>query len=113
MDETAIKELIQKEMSKQPQQQARAYYFMSGLPRAGSTLLSSLLNQNPRFHSGPSSPVVPTMLALENSLSQDELFMAYPKPDIGRHMISSVLPNFYADIDSPVSLIRIDHGLIA
>lgn len=102
MDETAIKELIQKEMSKQPQQQARAYYFMSGLPRAGSTLLSSLLNQNPRFHSGPSSPVVPTMLALENSLSQDELFMAYPKPEVGRHMISSVLPNFYADIDKPV-----------
>jgi sulfotransferase len=102
MDEATIKELIQQEVSKQKQPQTRTYYFMSGLPRAGSTLLSSLLNQNPRFHSGPSSPVVPTMLTLENSLSQDELFMAYPKPEIGRHMISSVLPNYYADVDKPV-----------
>lgn len=102
MDEQAIKELVQKEVSKQQQQQMRTYYFMSGLPRAGSTLLSALLNQNPRFYSGPSSPVVPTMLALENSLAQDELFMAYPKPEIGRHMIASVLTNFYADVDKPV-----------
>jgi|694.fasta_scaffold27750_4 sulfotransferase len=80
----------------------RKYYFMSGLPRSGSTLLSSLLNQNPRFHSGPSSPVVPTILALENSLSQDELYLAYPKPEQARRLIASVLQIYYSDVDRPV-----------
>lgn len=80
----------------------KTFYFMAGLPRSGSTLLSAILNQNPRFHSGPSSPVVPMMLALENELSQDELFKAYPKMDQARQIIGSVLENFYTDVDCPV-----------
>jgi len=34
-----------------------ALHFISGLPRSGSTLLSALLRQNPRFHAGMSSPL--------------------------------------------------------
>jgi sulfotransferase len=80
----------------------KTFYFMAGLPRSGSTLLSSILNQNPRFHSGPSSPVVPLMLVLENDLNQDELFLAYPKMDQARKIISSVLENYYSDVTRPV-----------
>lgn len=80
----------------------KKYYFMAGLPRSGSTMLSAILNQNPRFYSGPSSPVVPTMLALEQSLSQDELFLAYPKFEFGKNLISSVIDQYYADTDKPV-----------
>jgi len=32
-------------------------HFISGLPRSGSTLLSAILRQNPKFHAGMSSPV--------------------------------------------------------
>jgi len=80
----------------------KKYYFMAGLPRSGSTMLSAILNQNPRFYCGPSSPVVPTMLALEQSLQQDELFLAYPKMEFGKNLISSVIDFYYADIDKPV-----------
>lgn len=34
-----------------------SFHFISGLPRAGFTLLSAILLQNPRFHAGMSSPV--------------------------------------------------------
>jgi len=80
----------------------KKYYFMAGLPRSGSTMLSAILNQNPRFYCGPSSPVVPTMLALEMSLQQDELFLAYPKVEFGKKLIASVIDQYYADIDKPV-----------
>jgi sulfotransferase len=80
----------------------KKYHFMAGLPRSGSTMLSAILNQNPRFYSGPSSPVVPTMLALEQSLSQDELFLAYPKVDFAKNLVSSVLDQYYADTDKTV-----------
>jgi len=36
---------------------AETFHFISGLPRSGSTLLSALLRQNPRFHAGMTSPV--------------------------------------------------------
>ena len=80
----------------------KKYYFMAGLPRSGSTMLSAILNQNPRFYSGPSSPVVSTMLTLEQSLSKDELFLAFPKIDFGKKLISSVIDAYYSDTDKPV-----------
>jgi sulfotransferase len=80
----------------------KTFYFMAGLPRSGSTLLSTILNQNPRFYSGPSSPVVPTMLGLENSFSNDELFLGYPKVEVAKKIIASILPQYYSDIDKPV-----------
>ena len=35
----------------------KQYYFISGLPRSGSTLLSAILRQNPDFYADISSPV--------------------------------------------------------
>lgn len=35
----------------------KKYHFISGLPRSGSTLLSSILKQNPRFSAGISDPL--------------------------------------------------------
>lgn len=80
----------------------KTFYFMAGLPRSGSSVLSAILNQNPRFYSGPSSPVVATMLSIENTLSNDELFRGYPKIEQGKQIIASVLPQYYSDRPEPV-----------
>src|SRR5215475_14344165 len=40
-----------------PRVPERAFHFISGLPRAGSTLTAAILRQNPRFHAGMSSPI--------------------------------------------------------
>lgn len=75
---------------------------MAGLPRSGSTLLSSILNQNPSIHSGASSPVVSCMHAVANMLQKDELYRAYPKPDQAIKMVFNLIDQFYSDIDRPV-----------
>lgn len=93
-----IKKMVIEELEKN----RKTYYFMAGLPRSGSTLLSSLLNQNPRVHSGPSSPVTGLMLLLEQQLSSDELFLAYPKPQQAARIIASTLENYYSDVEKPV-----------
>lgn len=80
----------------------KTYYFMAGLPRSGSTMLSAILNQNPRFYSGPSSPVTGLMVTLENVLSSDELFLAYPKIDQAKEIISNILHHYYSDVAKPV-----------
>ncbi len=75
---------------------------MAGLPRSGSTLLSSILNQNPRFYSGPSSPVLGAMYAMEENFTTNELYTGYPKPNQVREIIGSIPHHFYSDIEKPV-----------
>ena len=75
---------------------------MAGLPRAGSTLLSTLLNQNPRFYSGPSSPVLGAMYATHDNFISNELYTGYPKPDSVNKIIGSIIENWYYDIEKPV-----------
>jgi sulfotransferase len=80
----------------------KKFYFMAGLPRSGSTLLSALLNQNPAFYSGPASPVLATMNAIEGVFRIDPLFIGFPKIKEGNLIISSVINQFYSDISQPV-----------
>lgn len=77
-------------------------YFMSGLPRSGSTVLSAILNQNPKIHSGPSSPVLSTMFVIENHLNNDELFYCYPKIEQGKQIISSIANQYYSDREEEI-----------
>ena len=80
----------------------KSFYFMAGLPRAGSTLLSTLLNQNPRIYSGPSSPVLGAMYATHENFQSNELYTGYPKPNQVNEIIGSVIEHWYSDIDKPV-----------
>ena len=45
-------------------------HFISGLPRSGSTLLSAILRQNPRFHAGMSSPCASLFMAMQGATSR-------------------------------------------
>jgi sulfotransferase len=94
-----MKEIIREEMTRATE---KTYFFMAGLPRAGSTMLSSILNQNPSIYSGPSSPVLNTMMALEESLANDEFFNAYPKPEQAGKIIANVIQHFYSDVEKPI-----------
>ena len=80
----------------------KTFYFMAGLPRAGSTLLSTLLNQNPRFHSGPSSPVLGAMFSLHDNFQGNELYTGYPKPDQVNEIVGSVIRHWYSDVEQEV-----------
>jgi sulfotransferase len=80
----------------------KTYYFIAGLPRSGSTVLSAILNQNPRFYSGPSSPISGLMVQVEQILMNDQLFLAYPNQNRGKEIVSNMIHNFYYDIKTPV-----------
>ena len=80
----------------------KTFYFMAGLPRSGSTLLSTLLNQNPRIYSGPSSPVLGAMYATHDNFQSNELYTGYPKPNQVNEILGSVIEHWYSDIDKPV-----------
>jgi sulfotransferase len=80
----------------------KQFYFMSGLPRSGSTLISSILNQNPDIHASANSPMCGMMFNLERSVLASEQYSAYPKPKVMSSTISGVLENYYSDTDKPI-----------
>jgi len=77
----------------------KQYAFLSGLPRSGSTLLASILNQNHNIHSGANSPMCGMMWHLEQSIVATEQFNAYPKMHVVHPMVYGILESFYADRD--------------
>lgn len=79
----------------------KQYFFMSGLPRSGSTLLGALINQHPQVHCGAISPVLEMMYHMEQYAKTSEQYLAYPKPQQLDKIISSYIENFYEDVDKP------------
>lgn len=80
----------------------KTYFFESGLPRSGSTLLSAILNQNPDIHCGAISPVLEIMYYTEQYFEGSEQALAYPKPEQHHKIISSVIDNYYSDVDKSI-----------
>ena len=73
-------------------------HFISGLPRAGSTLLAALLRQNPRFHAGMTSPVgaiFNAMLAATSARNEGAVFV---DDDQRQRLLRACFDAYYADI---------------
>ena len=79
----------------------KSYYFISGLPRSGSTLLSGILKQNPDFYADIASPVqgltgnsIDVITSGENNLNITE--------DQRKNLMYGVFGGYYKHIEKPV-----------
>ncbi|GAA5786902.1 sulfotransferase family protein [Chitiniphilus shinanonensis] len=78
------------------------YHFISGLPRSGSTLLSALLLQNPRFQAGMTSPVGTLFGAVLAQCSAGSEFGPVIELAQRRRLLKGLFDNYYADCPRPV-----------
>lgn len=69
-------------------------HFIAGLPRSGSTLLSAILNQNPRFWAGMTSPVLGLFNALQPKFSGSE-FASRFDDSRKRNILCGVMESYY------------------
>lgn len=74
------------------------YHFITGLPRAGSTLLSALLLQNPRFHAGMSSPVGGLFRGMLNQLGAGSEFGPVVTRAQRHRLARGLFDSYYADL---------------
>lgn len=79
----------------------KSYYFISGLPRSGSTLLSAILKQNPDFYADITSPVhqiishtIDSMTECENTLNLTE--------NHRKNILLSIFEGYYKHLETPV-----------
>ena len=78
------------------------FHFISGLPRSGSTLLSAILRQNPRFHSGVTSPVASFFSAIVSQVSVGSEWAPQVSTEQRRTILHGLFETYYANCEKPV-----------
>lgn len=79
------------------------FHFISGLPRSGSTLLSAILLQNPRFHAGMTSPLGSLFSSVLEQCSAGSEYGAVIDTAMRRRLLRGLFESFYADkADKPL-----------
>lgn len=73
----------------------RRFHFISGLPRSGSTLLSAILSQNPRFHAGMSGPIGGAFTTMLGELSGRNEYSVFVSDEQRRRMLKGLFDNYY------------------
>ena len=89
--------------------QKKTYFFLSGLPRSGTTLLGAILEQNPNIYVGATSPVLEFLVNFDNIFKFNKTYQAFPKEDFRVRTISRIPDDWYSDVDKPI-IIDKNHG---
>lgn len=80
----------------------KSYYFISGLPRSGSTLLANILAQNPRFHATATSGIMDIMFGVRNVWNNLIEFKASPDYPAEIRVLRGILESYFSNITKPV-----------
>ena len=78
------------------------YYFISGLPRSGTTLLSTILNQNPNFQASISGPLARFSRAIIDQSSAQSGYRHQCPVDKRKKIIEGIFENYYDDPNKEV-----------
>jgi len=74
-------------------------YFITGLPRSGSSVITNILNQNPKIH----GEVNGSLASLFNSAHINWKILSNDSNlDIKRNVLSGIIDGFYANNDRPI-----------
>ena len=73
-------------------------HFISGLPRAGSTLLAALLRQNPRFAAGMTSPAGSLFNAMLTATSARNEGAVFITDEQRQRLLRACFDAYYADV---------------
>ncbi len=75
----------------------RRVHFISGLPRAGSTLTAAILRQNPAFHAGMSSPMAGLFEGIIAQVSAGTEMSSMVDRDTRARLLRGLFEAYYAD----------------
>lgn len=81
---------------------SKQYIFLAGMPRSGSTLLTSILNQNNKIFASSSSPVCNTLYWSHQLWSDQIALKANPNPTAVQAVLGSIIPSFYSTRPEPI-----------
>lgn len=75
----------------------KKYHFIAGLPRSGTTLLSTILKQNPKFDASISGPLARYVRAIIQESSAQGGYRFECPPEKRKKLIKGLFDNYYDD----------------
>lgn len=90
----------------------KTFYFIAGLPRSGSTLLATLLSQNPQIHGEAVSSLSGIIATVNANWMQFDANQEYDNPQAKEGIMRSMLHGYYDHITKPI-IIDKDRSWIA
>jgi sulfotransferase len=79
----------------------KKFHFLCGLPRSGSTLLASIISQNPTLYASPNSPLVELLVNVRRHLRTTEQARAFMQPGQERDVLRGIMEGMYAFSTAP------------
>ena len=80
----------------------KTYHFLSGLPRSGSTVLASILNQNPAVYVTPTSPMLNIAVKMQEAWREDPTVKANYFEEQINNLTKAILPAFWQHRPEPI-----------
>lgn len=77
-------------------------YCLSGLQRSGSTLLGSILAQNPEVYVTPTSPLYSLLVSTNEAFNLASLQYTFDCDAVSKRTYHAMVDAFYADIKEPI-----------
>ena len=87
-----------------------SFHFISGLPRAGSTLLAALLRQNPAVQAGIVSPLGSLVSAVLKDMSQGNETSLFVDDAARARLLRGLFESYYADLPSGTTVFDSNRG---
>lgn len=80
----------------------KTIYYITGLPRSGSTLIANILKQNPKIHGEAVSSLASIFGSVNASWNNFEQNQEYDNKQAKVGVLSSILQGYYHHIDKPI-----------
>lgn len=87
-------------------------HFIAGLPRSGSTMLASILHQNPEIHAEAVSGLHPVLSSVHANWGEIAANNENPNPKAKLGVLKGILSGYYDYVDRPI-IIDKDRGWIS
>ena len=84
----------------------KTFYFLIGLPRSGSTVLSSILNQHPDVFVTPTSPLLDLLIAIQKEWHSCPSVIANPIPEQLTQIVQAVIESAWIHRPEPIIVDR-------
>jgi sulfotransferase len=80
----------------------KTFFFLAGLPRSGSTVLASILNQNPNVYVTPTSPLLDLLFLNEQEWHKNPSVIANKFPEQLVNMSEAIINSTWQHIEKPI-----------
>jgi sulfotransferase len=82
----------------------KQFYFLSGVPRSGSTVFATLISQNPNIHTTPTSPLLDLLLTTKPNWKQVSAFQTNTHSEQYLNIERGIISGCYQHITKPIVL---------